>query len=115
MPLFKSSLFLADYREVVTNLAGVNPDAADRFCDAVEGALDLLTRHHEAGRLAGFAHCAGRAAMGRLRVPQLHPVLSSPARWRAHRPFIARGARFAAAISEELKHTPEPTEGHTSQ
>jgi toxin ParE1/3/4 len=54
VPLLKSSLFLADYREVVTKLAGVNPDAADRFCDAVEGALDLLTRHPEAGRLAGF-------------------------------------------------------------
>ena len=55
VPLLKSSLFLADYREVVTNLAGVNPDAADRFCDAVESTLDLLTRHPEAGRLAGFS------------------------------------------------------------
>ena len=53
--LFESSLFLADHREVVTNLAGVNPDAADRFCDAVESTLDLLTRHPEAGRLAGFS------------------------------------------------------------
>lgn len=35
-------------------MSGVDPDAADRFCDAVEGALDLLTRHPEAGRLAGF-------------------------------------------------------------
>lgn len=55
MPLLKSSLFLADYREVVTYLAGVKPDAADRFCDAIEDALDLLIRHPEAGRLAGFS------------------------------------------------------------
>ena len=54
VPPLKSSLFLADYREIVTYLAGVNPDSADRFCDALEAALDLLSRHPEAGRLAGF-------------------------------------------------------------
>lgn len=54
VPLLKSGLFLGDYRQVVTDLAGVNPDAADRFCNAVEDALIFLTHHPEAGRLAGF-------------------------------------------------------------
>jgi toxin ParE1/3/4 len=53
-PLLKSSLFLADYREIVSHLAEVNPDAADRFCGAVEETLQLLPRFPELGRLAGF-------------------------------------------------------------
>ena len=41
--------------------------------------------------------------MGRLGAPQLHPVLSGPARWRVHRPVVARGAGFAAVVARELK------------
>lgn len=54
MPLLKSSLFLEDYLAVITNLAEVNFEVADRFCDAVEDALNLLARQPETGRLAGF-------------------------------------------------------------
>jgi toxin ParE1/3/4 len=52
--LLKGSVFLADYAGVVADLAAVNPDAADRFCDAVEAALDLLAQHPQLGSLAGF-------------------------------------------------------------
>ena len=52
--LLRTSRFLDDYREIVTRIADANPDAADRFCDAVESSLALLSRNPEAGRLAGF-------------------------------------------------------------
>jgi len=49
-------LFLADYAEIVTGLCEVNPDAAERFCDAVERALALLERNPLLGSKAGFRH-----------------------------------------------------------
>lgn len=52
--LLRTSRFLHDYREIVSRIADANPDAADRFCDAVEASLALLSRNPEAGRLAGF-------------------------------------------------------------
>ena len=52
--LHKGALFLADYTGIVATLASVNPDAADRLCDAVEGSLELLRQHPEIGALAGF-------------------------------------------------------------
>jgi len=54
--LHKGSRFLADYTEIVTGLCAVNPDAAERFCDAVERALALLERHPQIGAKAGFRH-----------------------------------------------------------
>jgi toxin ParE1/3/4 len=54
--LLKGSLFLSDYAGIVALLADANPDAADRFCDAVEAGLDLLVQHPEIGSLAGFEH-----------------------------------------------------------
>lgn len=54
--LHKGSRFLADYAEIVTDLSAVNPDAAERFCDAVESALSLLRVHPQAGAKAGFRH-----------------------------------------------------------
>lgn len=54
--LHKGSRFLADYAEIVTGLCAVNPDAAERFCDAVERALALLEKHPHAGSQAGFRH-----------------------------------------------------------
>jgi plasmid stabilization system protein ParE len=52
----KGSLFLADYARIVTELSVENPDAADRFCDAIERALALLCAHPEIGAKAGFRH-----------------------------------------------------------
>lgn len=52
----KGSLFLADYARIVTELSRENPDAADRFCDAIERALTLLSAHPEIGTKAGFRH-----------------------------------------------------------
>jgi plasmid stabilization system protein ParE len=52
--LLKRSRFLGDYREIILHLAEVNVLAADRFCDAVEAALELLTSHPEMGPKAGF-------------------------------------------------------------
>jgi plasmid stabilization system protein ParE len=43
-----------DYREVVLRIADANPAAADRFCDAVEAALELLASQPEIGPKAGF-------------------------------------------------------------
>ena len=54
--LHKASLFLANYAEIVTGLCEVNPEAAERFCDAVERALALLERHPLLGSKAGFRH-----------------------------------------------------------
>lgn len=54
--LLKGSLFLADYVGIVATVAEANPDAADRFCDAVERSLELLTQHPHLGALAGFQH-----------------------------------------------------------
>jgi plasmid stabilization system protein ParE len=52
--LVRTSLFLTDYREIALRISSENPDAANRFCDAVETALDLLTRHPQIGRFAHF-------------------------------------------------------------
>jgi plasmid stabilization system protein ParE len=54
--LRKGSLFLADYVKIVTDLGAVNPDAAERFCDAVEHALALPQGHPQIGAKAGFRH-----------------------------------------------------------
>lgn len=54
--LHQGSLFLADYAQIVTELSGANPDAADRFCDAVEHSLTLLTKYPQLGSKAGFRH-----------------------------------------------------------
>jgi plasmid stabilization system protein ParE len=52
--LVRTSKFLPDYREVALGIGEENPQAANRFCDAVEAALDPLARHPQAGRRAGF-------------------------------------------------------------
>ena len=52
--LLKRSTFWDDYREIILQLAELNVLAADRFCDAVESALDLLATHPEIGPKAGF-------------------------------------------------------------
>lgn len=54
--LHKGSLFLADYAGIVRELGGANPDAADRFCNAIERALALLAAHPQIGARAGFRH-----------------------------------------------------------
>ena len=54
--LHKGSLFITDHAEIVTGLCEVNPEAAERFCDAVERALALLERHPQIGSKAGFRH-----------------------------------------------------------
>lgn len=54
--LHKGSVFLADYARIVRELCGTNPDAANRFCDAVEQALQLLASHPQLGAKAGFRH-----------------------------------------------------------
>ena len=54
--LHKASLFLADYAGRTNSIAVVNPDAADRFCDAIERALDMIAQHPQIGALAGFQH-----------------------------------------------------------
>jgi plasmid stabilization system protein ParE len=56
--LLKRSRFLADYREIVLRLSEANVIAADRFCDAVEAALELLASHPELGPKAGFLKAA---------------------------------------------------------
>jgi plasmid stabilization system protein ParE len=38
----------------VLKLAATNPEAAERFCDAVEQAIQRLGVYPEIGRLAGF-------------------------------------------------------------
>ena len=52
--IHKTSLFLRDYREIVLRISKANPDAGERFCDAVEAALELLSQHPQIGPLAGF-------------------------------------------------------------
>ena len=52
--LLKRSRFLDDYRAIILQIAEINVLAADRFCDAVESALDLLASHPEIGPKAGF-------------------------------------------------------------
>ena len=54
--LHKGSRFLADYAEIVRGLGEVNPDAAERFCEAVERHLHLLATHPQIGAKAGFRH-----------------------------------------------------------
>lgn len=54
--LHKGSLFLSDYAEIVRELCGTNPDAGERFCDAVERALGLLATHPQIGAKSGFRH-----------------------------------------------------------
>ena len=52
--LLKRGQFLEDHREIVLHLAEVNAPAADRFCDAVEAALDILASNPEIGPRTGF-------------------------------------------------------------
>lgn len=52
--LLKRSQFLEDYRQIVINMADANALAADRFCDAVESAIETLAVHPEIGPKAGF-------------------------------------------------------------
>jgi len=52
--LLKRSRFLDDYREVVLGLGEANALTADRFCDAVEAALNVLAVHPQIGPKAGF-------------------------------------------------------------
>jgi toxin ParE1/3/4 len=52
--ILKTSLFLKDYREIVLRLGEANPDAGERFCNAVESAFKLLTENPQIGRIAGF-------------------------------------------------------------
>ena len=54
--LHKGSLFLADYAEIVSEICGTNPDAGERFCDAVERALGLLATHPQIGAKSGFCN-----------------------------------------------------------
>ncbi|MEW6305901.1 MAG: type II toxin-antitoxin system RelE/ParE family toxin [Verrucomicrobiota bacterium] len=54
--LHKTSLFYSDYVEIVSYISEANPDAADRFCDAVESALELLASHPQLAAKAGFQH-----------------------------------------------------------
>jgi plasmid stabilization system protein ParE len=52
--LVRASLFLSDYRNIVLRIGGENPDAAERFCNAIEATLDLLGRYPQIGRFAHF-------------------------------------------------------------
>jgi len=52
--LLKRTPFLDDYRQIVLKISDANPMAADRFCDAVESALEMLAKHPEIGPKAGF-------------------------------------------------------------
>ena len=52
--LLKRSQFLEDYRGIVLHLAEANILAADRFCDTVEAALEVLALNPEIGPKAGF-------------------------------------------------------------
>jgi toxin ParE1/3/4 len=54
LELLKRSRFLDDYREIILQIAEADVVAADRFCDAVEAALELLGSHPEIGPKAGF-------------------------------------------------------------
>jgi plasmid stabilization system protein ParE len=54
--LHKGSVFLGDYAEIVRTLSAANPDAAERFCEEVERALNLLAAHPQLGTKAGFRH-----------------------------------------------------------
>ncbi len=56
--VLKRSRFLADYRAIILHISEQNPLAADRFCDAVEAALELLALQPELGPKAGFAKAA---------------------------------------------------------
>jgi plasmid stabilization system protein ParE len=53
--LVRTSIFLADYRAIALRIGQENPDAANRFCDAIEEALELLAEHPQIGRSARFA------------------------------------------------------------
>jgi plasmid stabilization system protein ParE len=52
--LLKRARFLDDYRKIILRIADVNVLAADRFCDAIESALDLIAAHPEIGPTASF-------------------------------------------------------------
>jgi plasmid stabilization system protein ParE len=52
--LLKRSRFLDDYREIILQMAELDVRAADRFCDAVEAALEIPASHPEIGPKAGF-------------------------------------------------------------
>jgi toxin ParE1/3/4 len=67
--LLKRRQFLEDYREVVLYLADANPLVADRFCDTVEAALEVLASHPEIGPKAGFP----RATEVRMRPLRRYP------------------------------------------
>ncbi len=57
--LLKGSRFFADYAGIVTDLSEANPEAAERFCDAVERALTLIATHPQVGAKAGLRHAPG--------------------------------------------------------
>jgi plasmid stabilization system protein ParE len=74
--ILKTSLFLKDYREIVLRLSEANPDAGERFCDAVEAAFKLLSEHPQIGRVAGFSSAPRvrrRLLHGARNVPPLIP------------------------------------------
>jgi len=52
--LFRTSLFLSDYAEVAIRISESNPEAAERFCEAVEAALNLLSQHPQIGPFVRF-------------------------------------------------------------
>jgi toxin ParE1/3/4 len=52
--LVRTSCFLDDYREIALRISAENPDAANRFCDALEEALEFLSQHSQAGPYARF-------------------------------------------------------------
>ena len=54
--LHKGSQFLADHTAIVQGLCEVNPEAGERFCEAMERHLKLLTEHPQLGIKAGFRH-----------------------------------------------------------
>ena len=54
LELLKRSRFLEDYREIILYLADINVLAADRFCDAVEAALEVFALQPGIGPKAGF-------------------------------------------------------------
>ena len=73
--LLKRSRFLEDYREIVLYLADVNLFAADRFCDAVEAALEVLCSHPEMGPQSRVPECARSAVVAVAPLSQLSDFL----------------------------------------
>lgn len=74
--ILKRRQFLDDYREIVLYLAEKNVLAADRFCDAVEAAIEVLCSHPELGAQGGVPESARGAILASAPVSQLPPLLS---------------------------------------